>query len=77
MSDLALLGGTKTLQAVEDGDIFRWPIITPEDEEAGLTVLRRGAMSGTDVTRQFEEEICSYFNPVSYTHLTLPTNREV
>ena len=62
MSDLALLGGTKTLESVEDGDIFRWPIITPEDEEAVLAVLRRGAMSGTDVTRQFEEELCAYFN---------------
>ena len=62
MSDLALLGGTKTLESVEDGDIFRWPIITPEDEEALLAVLRRGAMSGTDVTRQFEEELCAYFN---------------
>ena len=42
MSDLALLGGKKTLESVEEGDIFRWPIITPEDEEAVLAVLRRG-----------------------------------
>ena len=49
MSDLALLGGTKTLQAVEDGDIFRWPIITPEDEEAELpeNTTPLGALGGT------------------------------
>ena len=71
MSDLALLGGKKTLQSVEEGDIFRWPIITPEDEEAVLAVLRRGAMSGTDVTRQFEEELCAYFNlPYALCHNT-------
>jgi len=71
MSDLALLGGKKTLESVEEGDIFRWPIITPEDEEAVLAVLRRGAMSGTDVTRQFEEELCAYFNlPYALCHNT-------
>jgi dTDP-4-amino-4,6-dideoxygalactose transaminase len=37
-------------------DIFAWPIITKEDEEAVLEVLRRGAMSARDVTLQFEEE---------------------
>ncbi len=62
MSDLALLGGDKAMESVDEGDIFRWPIITAEDEEAVLGVLRRGAMSGTDVTRAFEEDLCAYFN---------------
>ncbi len=53
-SPLALLGGPK---AVGDyaPSLFAWPIITPEDEEAVLGVLRAGNMSGTDVTKRFEE----------------------
>ena len=53
-SKLALLGGPKSVQS-EPGNIFTWPIVTPEHEEAVLEVLRRGGMSGTDVTRQFEK----------------------
>ena len=55
-SALAIKGGEA---AVKDDaeDVFRWPIVTAEDEEAVLDVLRRGAMSGTDVTLKFEEEI--------------------
>src|SRR5690606_18743728 len=42
---LALLGGEKAV-VTDPGDIFDWPIITKEHEEAVLAVLRRGAMSG-------------------------------
>ena len=49
MSKLAFFGGSKAVTA-DEGDIFRWPIITAEDEEAVLDVLRRGAMSGWDLT---------------------------
>lgn len=52
---LAVLGGPKTVTE-PPGDMFTWPIITQEDEEAALEVLRRGAMSGTDVTEQFEAD---------------------
>jgi dTDP-4-amino-4,6-dideoxygalactose transaminase len=41
-------------------DIFTWPIITKEDEEAVLEVLRRGAMSARDVTMKFEEEYAEW-----------------
>jgi len=58
-SDLALLGGEKAVTA-DPGDIFKWPIVTEEDEEAVIEVLRRGAMSGSDVTRQFEKEMADY-----------------
>ncbi|AIQ64915.1 hypothetical protein PSTEL_19155 [Paenibacillus stellifer] len=54
-SQLALLGGPKAVTE-HPGDLFTWPIITKEDEEAALEVLRRGAMSGTDVTKQFEAD---------------------
>lgn len=54
-SQLAVLGGTKAVTA-ELGNMFTWPIITQEDEEVALDVLRKGAMSGTDVTQQFEDD---------------------
>ena len=59
MSKLAILGGGKALKT-DVGDIFTWPIITKEIEEAVLEVLRRGAMSGTDVTKKFEEEYAAW-----------------
>jgi perosamine synthetase len=40
--------------------LFRWPVVTGEDERAVLQVLRRGAMSGTDVTRRFEAEFADW-----------------
>jgi dTDP-4-amino-4,6-dideoxygalactose transaminase len=58
-SPLALLGGPKAV-TLEAGDIFDWPIITREDEEAVLEVLRAKAMSGTDVTKKFEEEFAAW-----------------
>lgn len=58
-SQLAIHGGAKSVQ-MDAVDLFQWPIITAEDEEAVLDVLRRGAMSGTDVTLQFEEEFAAW-----------------
>ncbi len=59
MSELAIFGGPKAVTK-DPGDMFTWPIITREDEEAVLDVLRRGAMSGTDVTREFEKEFAQW-----------------
>lgn len=58
-SNLAIHGGPKAVRT-DPGDVFRWPIITNEDEEAVLEVLRRGGMSGTDVTIQFEKEFAQW-----------------
>ncbi len=58
-SALALLGGPKAIQG-DPADLFRWPIVTPEIEEAVLAVLRAGAMSGIDVTMRFEEEYAAW-----------------
>lgn len=58
-SPLALFGGPKAVQTAP-GDLFKWPIITPEIEDAVLSVLRAGAMSGIDVTMQFEEEYAAW-----------------
>ncbi|WP_164821364.1 DegT/DnrJ/EryC1/StrS family aminotransferase [Paenibacillus koleovorans] len=54
-SKLALLGGTKAV-TLEDGDMFKWPIVTEEDEQAVLQVIREGNMSGSDITMQLEED---------------------
>ena len=56
---LAIFGGPKAVTK-DPGDIFTWPITTKEDEEAVLDVLRRGAMSDTDVTKQFETEYAAW-----------------
>ncbi|MDD2286865.1 MAG: hypothetical protein PHQ11_15870, partial [Paludibacter sp.] len=58
-SKLAIFGGEKAIKT-DPGDMFTWPIITHEDEEAVLEVLRRGAMSNTDVTKKFEEEFAAW-----------------
>jgi dTDP-4-amino-4,6-dideoxygalactose transaminase len=58
-SALALLGGPKAVSQ-DVGDMFAWPIITPEVETAVLEVLRRGAMSDIDVTREFEREFAEW-----------------
>ncbi len=52
---LALLGGEKAVTCLP-GDIFTWPIVTKEHEEAVLRVIRAGSMSGLDVTMEFETE---------------------
>jgi dTDP-4-amino-4,6-dideoxygalactose transaminase len=59
MSKLAIFGGEKAVKS-DPKDIFTWPIITKEIEEAVLGVLRRGAMSGTEVTKEFEREYAAW-----------------
>jgi perosamine synthetase len=60
MEQLAILGGPKAVQT-DPKDIFAWPIITEEDEQAVLKVLHSGNMSGIDVTKQFEKEFAEWF----------------
>lgn len=56
---LALSGGSKAVTE-DPGDMFKWPIVTQEDEDAVLEVLRNGAMSGTDITKAFEKEFADW-----------------
>ncbi len=58
-SPLAFFGGPKAVHS-DVGDLFTWPILTQEDEEAVLDVLRRRAMSGMDVTKEFEREFAAW-----------------
>jgi len=58
-SKLALLGGAKMV-TIDAGDMFNWPIITEEDEQAVLGVLRARKMSGLDISKQFETEFANW-----------------
>lgn len=52
---LALLGGNKTIEK-ENEELFKWPIITKEHEEAVVRVMREENMSGLNITGEFEEK---------------------
>lgn len=56
---MAVNGGKPVLE-LEPEDMFHWPIVTAEDEEAVCAVLRTGKMSGTDITKQFEKEYVAW-----------------
>lgn len=58
-NELAIFGGPKTVQC-DFGDVFKWPVITREEEEAVLDVLKNGSMSGTNLTQQFENEFARW-----------------
>jgi dTDP-4-amino-4,6-dideoxygalactose transaminase len=56
---LALHGGTPCVES-HDPRLFHWPIVTSEDEEAVLDVLRKGKMSAIDITQEFEKEYAAW-----------------
>ena len=56
---LALYGGPKAVQC-DPEDIFDWPIVTQEDRDAVMDVLERKAMSGTEITVEFEKEFAAW-----------------
>lgn len=56
---LAINGGPKSISK-DPGDTFVWPIVTKEDEDAVLDVIRNGAMSRTEITREFEKEFAAW-----------------
>ena len=60
MKNLALLGGPKTTEKETPQDIFKWPIITEEDEAAILDVVRTNNFSGTDITEKFQDEFAAW-----------------
>ena len=59
MSELAIFGGPKAVSR-DPEDMFLWPIVTNEDEDAIMDVLHRRAMSGTDVARAFEKDFIKW-----------------
>ena len=63
MSKLAINGGTPEFQPQELGNnnpALRWPVYTQEDEDAVLDVMRNRKMSGTDITKKFEQAYAEY-----------------
>lgn len=74
MSELALLGGAKTVTETAPDELFHWPIYTEEDEAAALDVMRRNAFSGTDITEKFQNEFAEWIGrkyAVAYCNGTL------
>ncbi|MEM9373529.1 MAG: DegT/DnrJ/EryC1/StrS family aminotransferase [Planctomycetota bacterium] len=58
---LAIFGGPKAiLDSSRHEAMFHWPIVTAEDEEAVLDVLRGGLMSGVEITKRFEREYADW-----------------
>ena len=58
---LALLGGPAAVTEPEgDAALFHWPIVTEEDEQAVVEVLRAGSTSGIGITREFEREYAAW-----------------
>ena len=71
-SGLAIIGKKfeKQLLKVGDGSFTN-------DQKEKLVGLKRGDMVRIDLPDERDETTKSPYEPVSYTHLTLPTNREV
>ena len=59
MEKLALLGGTPAITRSRP-ELFKWPIITEEDEAAALDVIRNNKFSGTDITEKFQNEFAAW-----------------
>lgn len=56
---LALFGGDAAVRTVA-GDVFTWPIVTTETEQAVLAVLRSGKISAFEITECFEREYADW-----------------
>ena len=67
---IAILGGSQSVQA-DHSDIFCWPNIPVEAEEAVLEVLRAGKMSDANITRESEEEYAAAVRRVVARYETL------
>ena len=51
----SILGGSKAV-TLDQKEAMRWPLITPDDEQAVIQVLRDGDLSLHRVTRVLEED---------------------
>ena len=59
MSKLALYGGTPVLDKLPI-ELFRWPIVNDAMRQAQTDVLNAGNMSGTDISKKFEQEFAQW-----------------
>ena len=60
MEKLALLGGPQTITEAPPASLFKWPIITEEDEAAALEVVKNNKFSGRDITEKFQDEFAAW-----------------
>ncbi|MBR5452507.1 MAG: aminotransferase class I/II-fold pyridoxal phosphate-dependent enzyme [Clostridia bacterium] len=60
MEKLAILGGEPCIKEMPPEELYAWPIITEEDENAALEVIRNNSFSGTDITTEFENEFADW-----------------
>ena len=56
----AILGGSKAV-TLDQKEAMRWPLLTADDEQAVIQVLRDGDLSLHRVTRELEEDYRHYF----------------
>ena len=74
MAKLALLGGEPIVKQAAPADLFKWPIITQEDEEAVMDIVRNNNFSGTDITTKFQDEFAAWQGrkyAIAYTNGTM------
>lgn len=57
---LAINGGPKAVAENPPESLFKWPILTEEDEAAALDVIRNNRFSGTDITEQLQREFAEW-----------------
>ena len=60
MEKLAILGGTPAINMTVPADLFKWPIMGQEDEDAALEVIRSNKFSGTDITEKLQNEFAAW-----------------
>lgn len=63
MKKLAIFGGEPLFKdeiCKEVKDMMKWPIITKEDEDAALDVIRNNSFSARDITEKFEREFADW-----------------
>jgi len=60
MEKLALFGGKPAIENPPQKELFGWPIISQEDEEVALEVIRNNSYSGTDITEKFQDEFAKW-----------------
>lgn len=58
---LAILGGEPVFNEKDVPEsLFKWPIVTEEDEQAVLNVLRNENISGYNITEEFEKQFAAW-----------------
>ncbi|MBO4367200.1 MAG: aminotransferase class V-fold PLP-dependent enzyme [Clostridia bacterium] len=60
MNKLALLGGEPVINEKLPDELFRWPDMSKEIDEAVLDVVHNNKMSGIDITEEFEKKFAAW-----------------